>query len=386
MSTNEIPQQQKPEHGEDNNKTRLLLRIGLPLLIIILITVLGLAIRRAFFNQEQFSTEDIQGTAQAVAAATLNPDLKIAASSLPLPAAPLFENSFQTGITRVIDNHTIIPSRERVDVMAYQVEQGDNLFAIAEKYGLRPETVLWGNYDILQDNPRLISPGMELNILPVDGVYYQYKGGKTLRQIAEEFGVDPKTIVEFPGNFLDPYETDLDTALLAEGSWLIIPGGERELTDWGPPAITRSNPASAAYYGAGHCGQIYEGPIGTGTFIYPTSSTEISGYDYDPNIHPALDFAGAEGNAIFAVDNGVVVYAGWSDYGYGYLIVIDHGNGWQSAYAHLSAVGVSCGQNVWQGSVIGALGNTGNSTGAHLHFELRSEIYGKVNPWNFLVP
>ncbi|MDH5607505.1 MAG: M23 family metallopeptidase, partial [Anaerolineae bacterium] len=92
-----------------------------------------------------------------------------------------------------------------------------------------------------------------------------------------------------------------------------------------------------------------------------------------------------EGNAIYSVDAGVVVYAGWSNYGYGYLIVIDHGGGWQSAYAHLSGIGVSCGQGVSQGSHIGQLGNTGNSSGAHLHFELVSEIWGKVNPWNFLI-
>jgi murein DD-endopeptidase MepM/ murein hydrolase activator NlpD len=68
------------------------------------------------------------------------------------------------------------------------------------------------------------------------------------------------------------------------------------------------------------------------------------------------------------------------------LIVLDHGTGWQSAYAHLSAVGVGCGQSIAQGTVIGAVGNTGNSTGAHLHFELRSEIFGKVNPWDYLIP
>ena len=83
------------------------------------------------------------------------------------------------------------------------------------------------------------------------------------------------------------------------------------------------------------------------------------------------------------MDNGVIVYAGWSDYGYGYLIVVDHGTGWQSAYAHLSAVGVSCGQSVFQGTVIGGLGSTGNSSGPHLHFEL---VFNgaKVNPLNYL--
>ena len=114
-------------------------------------------------------------------------------------------------------------------------------------------------------------------------------------------------------------------------------------------------------------------------------ATTLSGYDYSPPIHNGIDIAGAEGNAIFATDSGVVVFAGWSQFGYGYLIVLDHGNGWQSAYAHLSSVGVICGQSVAQGTVIGGLGTTGNSTGPHLHFELRNDMYGKVNPWDFLI-
>jgi murein DD-endopeptidase MepM/ murein hydrolase activator NlpD len=82
----------------------------------------------------------------------------------------------------------------------------------------------------------------------------------------------------------------------------------------------------------------------------------------------------------------VVVYAGWNDWGYGYMIVLDHGNGWQTLYAHLSGINVGCGQGVRQGRVIGAVGSTGNSTGAHLHFEMQSDQYGKVNPLNFVSP
>jgi len=117
--------------------------------------------------------------------------------------------------------------------------------------------------------------------------------------------------------------------------------------------------------------------------LWPTVERSIPGYSYNPGVHPAIDIGGAEGNSIFATDSGVVVYAGWSEYGYGNMIVIDHGNGWQSAYAHLLNVGVSCGMSVYQGGTIGSLGNTGNSSGAHLHFEL---VYGgvKVNPMDYL--
>ena len=303
-----------------------------------------------------------------------------------LPPFPANSRATLIGIPRFAQLTTTIPTRPRVEVTTYTVQPGDNLFMIAEKFGLKPETVLWGNFDVLQDNPQFLRPDQELNILPIDGTYYQWTEGDNLTTVATFFGVAPDAILEYPGNRFDLADVSGESSPIAAGTWLIVPGGQRELRDWGPPAITRNNPASAAYYGSGSCGQIYQGAIGTNTFIWPTVSRTISGYDYNPNIHPGLDIAGPEGNSVFATDSGVVVYAGWSEYGYGYLIVLDHGTGWQSAYAHLSAVGVGCGQSVAQGTVIGAVGNTGNSTGAHLHFELRSELYGKVNPWDYLSP
>jgi len=290
------------------------------------------------------------------------------------------------GIPRRALINTTIPNRPRVAVDTYEVQSGDNLFSIAERYGLKPETVLWGNYDTLRDNPQFLKPGQILTILPTDGVYYQWANGDTIAAIADFFGVETENILDWPGNDFDPLNANSDNPAISEGTWLIVPGGRRVLKDWGPPAITRANPAAAKYYGSGYCGQVYEGAVGTSAFIWPTVATYLSGYDYNPSIHPGIDIAGAEGNAVFASDSGVVVYAGWSEYGYGYLIVLDHGNGWQTAYAHLSAVGVSCGQSVARGTRIGAVGNTGNSSGAHLHFEMRSDAYGKANPWNFVAP
>ncbi len=296
---------------------------------------------------------------------------------------PILANSSKlaSSIMRSSQMDTNIPSRPRVDVTNYAVEQGDSLFSIADSFGLKPETILWGNYEVLEDNPQFLKTGQSLNILPTNGTYYAWNDEDTINRVAEFFKVEPQAILDYPGNRFD-LTLSAEEIEIDNGTWLIIPGGSRPIKDWGPPAITRSNPASAAYYGSGHCGSIYEGAIGTYTFVWPTPSRQISGYHFDPVVHPALDIGGSEGNAIYASDNGVIVYAGWSDWGYGYLIVIDHGTGWQTAYAHLSAVGVSCGQSVYQGTMIGALGNTGNSSGAHLHFEM---VFNgvKVNPLNF---
>jgi hypothetical protein len=355
------------------------------------LSVVGLVLILGYLFVSKFTDvgarESIQSVFQNPRSASSEPTLtpQKVADELVLPVYDE-TNPVSGSIQRLVVMNTTIPNRPRVDVTTYEVLDGDNLFAIGEKYGLKPETVLWGNYDILRDNPQFLKTGQVLTILPTDGVYYQWNGGDQLSSIADFFKVEKQSILEWPGNEFDIYGVDSENPSIETGTWLIIPGGRRALKDWGPPAITRSNPAAAQYYGSGYCGQIYQGAIGTGAFIWPTPATYISGYDYNPSIHPGLDIGGAEGNAVYAADSGVVVYSGWSEYGYGYLIVLDHGNGWQTAYAHLSGVGVTCGQSTARGTMIGAVGNTGNSSGSHLHFEMRSEIYGKVNPWDFVSP
>ncbi len=330
--------------------------------------------------------EELRATAMAMAQTTIDAVTGGEASAL-MPSYDTVIDIGQ-GISRLASMDTVIPSRARVDILHHTVERGDTLFGLADLYGLKPESILWFNFDVLQDNPSEIQPGLVLNIPPVDGILVTYHSGESLYAIAENASystsVTVEDIINWPSNDLDPYETDPNNPNIADGFQLIIPGGSRELRDWGPPAITRQNAAVAAYYGPGACGAIYEGAIGNGTFRWPSVATYLSGFDWNPPTHNGIDIAGAEGNAIYATDGGVVVYAGWSNYGYGNLVVIDHGTGWQSAYAHMLSYAVSCGQSVSQGTVIGALGSTGNSTGPHLHFELNSALYGKVNPWDFL--
>lgn len=364
-----------------SNKDRVTATL-INLLVVILIGAAAVLAYDRFLNHSAV-TSNLLKAAQARPTEQSMASPAQAGGAIEVALAPL-DNEFSTagiGIVRRASLDTLIPNRPRVDVITYTVQTGDSLFSIADQFGLMPETLLWGNYDILKDNPHLLSPGQVLNILPVNGTYYKWNENDNLNAIASFFQTDVEKITEFPGNHIDLIALQEGQPAIAPGTWLIIQDGKRALKDWGPPAISRSNPASARYYGAGHCGSVYEGAIGYGTFIWPTTDRTISGYTFG-SVHPAIDIGGSIGNAIFATDSGVVVYSGWSDYGYGYLIVIDHGNGWQSAYAHLSAVSVSCGQSVGQGNVIGALGSTGNSTGPHLHFEL--VINGtKVNPLDF---
>ena len=292
------------------------------------------------------------------------------------------------GVPRLAQERTIIPSRPRDEILKYTVLDGDSVFGISEKFGLKPETILWGNYYVLLDNPHALKPGQELSILPVDGTYHEWQQGEGLNGVAKYYGVTPEDIINYPANNLDEATIgDYAAPNIAPGTWLIVPKGRREFVSWSAPlGVTRENPASARVLGEGACDPVSGGAVGYGTFIWPANKHYLSGFDYSPSTnHWGLDIAGNEGEAVYATDAGVVVYAGWNNYGYGNMIMVDHGNNFQSLYAHLTGYNVGCGQSVGQGELIGAIGTTGRSSGPHLHFEIRA-ISSFVNPWDVLPP
>jgi len=325
---------------------------------------------------------DLGGTTRQTVVANLTPVPTQPLTQPPIPIAFSLD-----GIPRQAELHTTIPSRPRMEVVKYTVQKGDSIFVIADKYGLKPTTILFGNYYTLKDSPDLLKPDQVLNILPVDGTYYEWQGTESLTKVAEVFGVDAETIINYPGNHLDANTIgDINNPNIAAGSWLIVPGGQRQFTSWTAPAqLVQSNP-SVHVWGAGVCSGINYVQVGFGTFVFPTTEHWLSGTPYRPDIrHFAVDFAGAQGNGVFATDAGTTVYSGWNDWGYGWLVIIDHGNGWQSLYAHLSQINAGCGVNVGQGDLIGLIGMTGGtSSGPHLHFELMNTTLGYVNPLDYL--
>ncbi|MBE0671967.1 MAG: M23 family metallopeptidase [Anaerolineales bacterium] len=353
-----------------------LLRIGTNLFSIIAIGIV-IVLVQVFFRQlnSPLAENSAQASGPAVSAST-------AIVSAPASDSPIIE-----GIARSAQIHTNIPSRPRNEITKYIVQDGDTVFGIAEKYGLEPQTILWGNYEILLDDPHSLRPGQELNILPVNGVYWQWLGGLSFGSWAKFYGVTAADIIEYPANNIDAKSIgDYENANIPVETWLIIPNGKREFVSWSAPlGVTRENPASARVLGAGACDPVSGGAVGYGYYVYPTNKHYLSGFDYSTKTnHLGIDLAGNEGEGVYAADAGVVVYSGWNDYGYGNMVMIDHGNGFQSLYAHLSAFNVGCGQSVGQGEVIGAVGSTGRSSGPHLHFELMAGM--KVNPWDYLPP
>lgn len=279
-------------------------------------------------------------------------------------------------IEREIQIKTNVPAdKPRYDIEEYRVVHGDSVFAIAESFKVQPETVLWANYDVLQDDPHSLAPGMVLKIPPTDGIYYQWKENDTLESVATELRASVDDILNFPGN-----DVDLANPKIESGSWVMVPGGEREFVQWLVPTIATGSSGTSSTNESACPG----GAVGGGGFTWPADAHNLSGNDYWSG-HLGVDIAAGQGAAVYAADSGVVTMAqGGYNYGYGNVVQIDHGNGYSTIYAHLSTIGVGLCESVGAGQWIGAAGNTGNSQGAHLHFEVRQNG-GFINPW-FVLP
>jgi len=392
----DLPIEQQPaipnEQGAPSEDTRLdwdqfwgrITRLGMGDIALrtgtalITIGLIGLVV---WVMKGNFVSEDLSGnTIEPFAAA--GGELEMSALELPAyeGVAPV------EGITKSADAHTDALVGSRNDFQEYTVVSGDTIFKISEQYGVTAETLLWTNYIVLRDNPAAIYPGQVLTIPPVDGVLYIWNTGDGLNGVSNGLNVTPDVIIEWAGNGLS-YETigDYANPNIEPGTPIFAPGGSRFFYDWTTSILARDEPAESAIWGDGKCAPSSTGPIGTGVFIWPADNPTISGYDFSPEInHWGIDVAGDLNDMLYAVDSGVVVYAGWNDWGYGNVVAIDHGNGWQSLYAHLESLSVGCGSFVTKGNVIGYMGSTGNSSGPHLHYELIGGSYGRVNPHHYL--
>ena len=292
------------------------------------------------------------------------------------PSIPVEGSGFFPSIFRDLQLKTNIPERERTEPVLYRVSRGDAMYNIAENYKIKSETILYVN-EQLEDNPHSLRPGMELTIPPVDGMYYTWQEGDTFETVAEKLFTEPQGIIDFTGN-----QIDLTNPTVEPGAVVFVPGASRELRNWAADLPTTTRGADTGTGGGNAANVCGGGPIASG-FGWPADSVSLSGNAYGPG-HLGIDIDAPEGANVYASGTGVVTMAqgGWN-YGYGNVVQIDHGNGYVTVYAHLSTIFVTQCQTVGQGAVIGLSGNTGNSFGAHLHFEVR--IGGSnVNPYQIL--
>lgn len=270
-------------------------------------------------------------------------------------------NASGLSLKSLIDFKTSVSEKPRSEIIEYEVVDGDTLSSIANKFGISQETIKWANDMSSVDT---IKPGQKLKILPVSGVAHVVKSGDTLESVAKKYDTGSQGILDFPFNDVP------DDFKLQVGQVLIVPDGVP------PEAKATPKPQSKTMFAQGPK-TTFSAP-GGGNFMWPTTfqmiSTSFAWW------HPGVDMANRAAPPVAASDGGRVVVAGWPDnYGYGNRVVIDHGNGYQTLYAHLSNIYVSAGQSVSRGQVVGQMGSTGRSTGTHLHFEVRFKGIA-VNP------
>ncbi len=253
---------------------------------------------------------------------------------------------------------------EMSDKIKHTVESGETLSVIAENYGLKTSTLMWEN-DMGKSS--VLKVGQELIIPPVDGVSHKVKSGQTVDKIAALYEVEADTIIKQNG---------LEGQSITSGDSVFVPGGEQ----LAPPAPVVTTPqyrdesvVRTATTTRVALQDTATTPAAGKSIIYPTRGSVTQGYY---SYHRAVDIADRSKPPVWSAAAGTVIKASSGTWGggYGNHVIVDHGNGMQTLYAHLDYLTVSNGQYVTQGEVIGRMGNTGRVygvTGIHLHFEVR---------------
>lgn len=262
------------------------------------------------------------------------------------------------------DPFTLISNRARSKMTSTVAQRGDTIAGIANRYGLKKESIAWCNDYRLA---LVLRPGDVVNIPPIDGACHTVirTQRKDIRAIAAQYKVDdPYAIIDSSANELPDIAPE---TLLPSGTRLFIPGGEGEIITWNAPVqqdgagnVVAFDPGSPFSCGArAGGGTRWVNPLPSGNFV--------RGYYAG---HSGIDIAAPVGTPIYAANGGPILYAGWNNWGYGTTVVIGHGP-WSTLYGHMSSRAVGCGQVVGAGQIIGYVGSTGNSSGPHLHFEIR---------------
>jgi murein DD-endopeptidase MepM/ murein hydrolase activator NlpD len=225
------------------------------------------------------------------------------------------------------------------EITTYTVKQGDTLWEIARMHGTDVESLAAIN-DIA--SREYLQPGQRVTVLSTPGLLCKVGPGDTLWGISSTYGIPVNEITE---------ANRLESSTLAVGQVLILPGAK-------PAAVVTARAASLS-------SQAVPG------FAWPLNGRLTSPFGRRwGRMHEGIDIAAAHGTEVKAARAGVVTFAGWYGGGYGNTVVLDHGDGITSVYAHLSRVSVNRDSSVLQGQALGSVGSTGFAFGPHLHFEI----------------
>jgi murein DD-endopeptidase MepM/ murein hydrolase activator NlpD len=260
----------------------------------------------------------------------------------------------------------------RVLLKTYKVRSGDTLVGIAHRFGVSMMTLWWANKLSSKDELHI---GQVLTIPPVNGLVIRVKAGETLKSIASKYHVDADEVYEM---------NKLEDRVLVVGQTLILPGAVGKKIPQVRVPTTTSRPTSSGGSRPVSQPTHYSG----GSMRWPVVGGNNYISQYFHYGHYGLDIAADYGTKVVAAASGTVIFAGWKNNGGGYQVWIAHGSGLYTTYNHMSAVTVGRGQYVGRGQQVGRIGQSGNATGPHLHFEVwRGPVWAggtRVNPLIYL--
>jgi LysM repeat protein len=319
--------------------------------------LLGVAPKDANAQVEPSNIQNMQILQASVAPTALASDMekKIASTDMIIEKTAI---STETGPLGTVSDVGTDSFTEADTMSIYVVRKGDTVAQIAEMFDVSANTILWAN-DLKKG--QALTENQVLVILPVSGIQYTVKKGDTIKGIAKALKADPEEIIEYNG-----FVSDVD---LIAGTSILVPNGEivTQVEPKKKTTATKSNRKEKLFGTAAPDagGNYYIRPIVGGR-----KSQGLHGYN-------SIDLAAPQGTPIMASASGTVLIArtGYNG-GYGNYVVLSHPNGSQTLYGHMKSLNTSSGQSVSQGQIIGYVGNTGRSTGPHVHFEVR----GAKNP------
>jgi murein DD-endopeptidase MepM/ murein hydrolase activator NlpD len=308
---------------------------------------------KTIFLGDVASAEEVTPTSQTIAlpkATVIDDD---AEDDIDQDATDSDALTVTSGPLRLSTEDVDFPQTDEISV--YEVKKGDTLATVAKLFNVSKNTIIWAN-DL---KSQTLTPGDSLVILPITGIKHTVRKGETVSGIAKKYKADADDIAKYNGVSVD--------GKLSQGDILIVPDGEITVAQPKPKTSSKVHSKILNSYA-------YSAP--SGFFVRPVvNARKTQGL----HGHNGIDLGATPGTPVLASASGIVIVAKSSGYngGYGNMIIIAHEGNVQTVYAHLRAVYVSAGQQVGQGDVIGEVGNTGRSTGPHLHFEVR----GAKNPF-----